>query len=328
MKKFYLKIIFFTIAGLITLGTYCDISELNKGSLSLTLNYYKNKQNDNTRTNSQASNETISAYEVFLSGPNGEKLSIAADNNGLVVIDDLIFGEWLISVTAMNSKNIPVGSGNVAVQILPKRTVDYKILISPYNEIGYLRLIITWESKPDESSLLKCSLDPFIGSAPAINFTLNGGRSSYKSISIPSGYYFLTVKFVKNGVECKDAVEAVRITPNETAIASLQVVASPSNGGTALFLDQQITDSFEIIFKGPVKIIKEGEWFKITAEPVNTREVIYSWFIDGALKASGLNLTSLTIPDNLNKGRHRLDVIIYTLDGFHGGSKKHFFEVI
>ncbi|MBN2403395.1 MAG: hypothetical protein JXN64_13505 [Spirochaetes bacterium] len=237
MKNTYRFIIIVTLAGFLAAGIYCNISDFNKGSLSLNLSYSTNKHNAGIGTRLPEVNDLIDSYEIFLNGPYGEKASFKTDNEGTIFIDDLLSGEWLLTATAVNVDKIPVGSSNTSVTILSRKNLDYKILLTPYDEIGIIRFSIT--------------CDPLLAKDP-----------------------------------------------------------------------------LEIVIKETIPSINQGGSFKITAMPVENTDVIYSWFIDGVLKESGINNNCLTVPCDLTKGNHRADVAIFTIDGLIGGSAAHVFEVL
>jgi hypothetical protein len=328
MIKKYRFLIAIIIAGCLAVGIYCNIGVFNKGSLSLNLTYSTDKQNADIGTRLPEINKLIDSYEIFLNGPFGEKATFKADNKGTLFIDNLVSGEWLVTATAVNIDKIPVGSSNASIKILPRKNVDFKINLSPYDEIGSLKLSISCEPLLAKSVSIKGSLDPSIGSGSSIDFTLSGNTKNYKNTSIHLGYYILTIKLFNKSILCGGAADIVGIVSNKAASASIQISASSAKGGAELIFVPQMKDAVEIVLKDTVHSLNQGSSFKITALPVKTKDVIYSWFIDGVLKESGPNYNCFNIPCNLTKGHHRADVAIFTIDGLTGGSAVHNFEVL
>ena len=316
------------IAGCLAVGIYCNIDDFNKGSLSLNLSYTTDKQNADVGTRLPETSKLIDYYEIFLNGPYGEKASFKADSKGTLFVDNLASGEWLITVTAVNVDNIPIGSSNSSVNIAPGKKSDFKMMLSPYDELGKLILSIKCDTLLVQSVSIKGSLNPSIGSAPSIDFNLNGKSNIYKNSSIRIGNYILTLKLFNNGIFCKGLADIIGIVSNKTSKASIQIFSSANEGAADLSFVKHTKDSVNIILKDTVSSINQGESFKITALPVNTTDVIYSWFIDGALKESGPNFNCLTVPCDLGKGHHRADVAIFTIDGLSGGSAGHLFKVL
>jgi hypothetical protein len=327
MKNKY-NFLIIIIAGILVPGIYCNIGTFNKGSLSLKLSYSSDKQNASIGTRLPEINNLIQSFEIFLNGPYGEKVSRKTDNIGNLYVEDLTSGEWIITATAVNIDKIPVGSGNASVIILPRKNVDFKITLSPYNEIGTLKLSISCEPLLAKSALIKGSLDQSIGSAEPIDFSISGKTPIYENKSIYIGYYILTIKLFNNGISCGGAAVIIGIVSNKTASASVSITTSSSIGGAGLVFVPQIKDTVKIVLKDTVMFINQGRSFNIIAEPVKTADAIYSWFIDGVFKESGLNYNYLTIPSGLAKGHHRADVAIFTTDGFAGWSAAHSFDVL
>jgi hypothetical protein len=325
MKNKYIFTIIIT--GILALGIYCNIGNF-KGSLSIKLNYSSDKQNANIGSKLPEINNLIQSFEVFLNGPYGEKSSYKTDNKGNLFVDEMTAGEWLISATAVNIDKIPVGSSNATVTVLPGKNADFKITLSPYDEIGRLKLSITCDAVLAGSTLIKGSLDPSIGSWETIDFTISGKKNIYENRSVHLGYYIMTIKLFNKGVQCGGAADIISIVSNKTASVSVRIAASDEEGGAKLLYIPQTEDAVKIILKDTVMSIYHGRSFKIYAEPVKTTDVIYSWFIDGIFKGSGPNYNYLTIPGDLSKGHHRADVAIITMDGFAGGSAAHNFEVL
>ncbi len=327
MKKKYL---FSTIiiAGILALGIYCNIGGYKKGSLSLKLNYTSDKQNAFIGARLPEINNLIQSFEIFLNGPYGERSSHRTDNRGNLYIYDLIPGEWLITATAVNIDKIPVGSSNASVTILPGENADFKITMSPYDEVGRLKLSIGCDPLLAGTAVLKGSLDPSIGSSGSVDFTISCKKNFYENKSVHLGYYILTMKLFNNGVPCGGAADIIRIVSNKAAAASIKIAASAGKGGANLTYIPQMNDAVRIVLKDTVRSINHGGSFKIVAKPVKNDDVIYSWFIDGIFKGSGPNYNYLTIPGDLDRGRHRADVAIITMDGFAGGSAAHDFEVL
>ena len=77
--------------------------------------------------------------------------------------------------------------------------------------------------------------------------------------------------------------------------------------------------------QGQAKEVAVGATMTVTASvPAKTGNVVYTWYLNGALKASG---SSYTISNNLPAGFYRLDGSVVRKDGSRAGSASHSFQV-
>ncbi|MFH0977568.1 MAG: hypothetical protein V1874_17450 [Spirochaetota bacterium] len=183
-------------------------------------------------------------------------------------------------------------------------------------ETGSFILTSLFDPALKHSAIIKVTLDPAIGSAETIDFCLNEESNSYNNPSIPSGYYFLTVQLIDNGIVFGGAAELIKIFPDATTKRSIKVSISQSP-----FLEiTPRTDNIKLSFDSDKNIISSKKDFIITGSTLDTSNIIYTWFVDGILAASGINIYELTIPNDIVKGYHRIDLSILSIDGLHGGN--------
>jgi len=179
--------------------------------------------------------------------------------------------------------------------------------------------------KNHEKEEIECSIDPSIGTAETISLTLNEKTRNYETSPLPSGYYILTVKSKeKSG---PGGVELIKINPGNITELSLQVMSETNCSGPCLEILPRLKNNIRIVLTGTQDYINQGTYFVANTKN-NISDAIYSWFIDGAEMESGPNSGSYATPPNLNKGYHRLDIMIFTIDGQRGGNATHIFEVI
>ncbi len=313
-----------------SIGMKCEDSNSdyqiqNCGSLSLQLSP---PDGESSRTILPEIQMSVDHYDISLTGPNNETVESGADSNGTIVIDNLAVGDWLINVTAVNSNNIYIGIGQCSTTIHPYQTSDCHIYVTPFEGHGVLNLTINWDTEILPSATIEGRLESANSLIDPVVFTLTDGTNTHETGQLPVGYYTLTIKLFYNNEECGGAVEVARILAGEITKATIGATVIPGNGGAGIEIIPEMNDPIEITLSGVPASVSEGSTFTASAMPVDTTDVIYTWYIDGQQMSTGASESSYTIPNNLERGTHRLDVTIFTSDGFRGGSETALFNVV
>lgn len=297
--------------------------DIQNGSLMLSIDY---SRTDMAKTYVPNVNMEPYSYEISMTGPNSATKTAEADSSGAVIIEDLIPGAWTITVTALNSDNVAIGSGVAVATILPRQTVSCNITITPFEGTGTLNLTITWDTNLVTSASIAGHIAPSTGSASQIDFTLTGGANNYVNNTLASGYYILSITLSDNGIVCGGGTDVIRIISEQTTNANINISASSANGSINITIVSEMYDPIEITLTGDTTVI-EGQTFTATAVALNASGIVTSWYIDGN-KIESANLSTYAIPTDLALGGHRLDVTMLTFDGLRGGSASHNFTVV
>ncbi|MBN2039107.1 MAG: hypothetical protein JW864_03640 [Spirochaetes bacterium] len=322
MKTAFRLVIFIIISALSATLTTCNPGTDEKGALSFNLHF---TDSNSEKTAIPDIDMSISYYDITLEGPDSESIFIG-NSSGSETVVNLTSGEWTVSAIAVNSDNLQIGTGSESVEILARKIVSCEIIVSPYDGFGGLQLNITWDGTITDSRI-EGNLDPAIGTVDPVDFTLDSGVSYYENTSLTAGYYIMTIKLFNSSIECGGAVEVLRIVADDRTKASLHIQPSSGDGGAGVAITPEMNDPVEIVLSGGPESVQYGNSFTISAEAVNASDVIYSWFIDGSLMESGASYNSYSVPVDLAAGFHRLDIVIFTIDGLRGGSASHIFEV-
>ncbi len=269
----------------------------------------------------------IDHYEVILSGPNDEIENHEADISGIISIDSLVIGEWTINVTAINSDNSPIASGDANVVVVEDQTTNCNIDIIPIEGNGTLSLTITWNVDLAGSAIVIGQLESSTDAIPPILFLLDETNNTYEINSLPSGYYSLNVTIYDNSVIYGGMSDIVRIVADVTTTSSIDISPTSNVGEINLTITPEMSDPIVIEFSGTMDSIVQGDSFTINTI-VDTTDVVYTWSLNGPEMLSGAAESSFSIPTDLEVGTHRLDVVIFTSDGLRGGSATHFFQVV
>jgi hypothetical protein len=229
----------------------------------------------------------------------------------ILSIISTIFSVNSISNRSNITDNIPILSKNASANYLDSPNTNYSA--------GSLMLTTQWDPAVMQSALIKVKLDPAIGSEETIDFCLTEESNYYENTSMPSGYYFLTVQFVDNGITFGGAAELIKIIPDSATKTSIKISTFLSGKWPCLEIIPR-SDSIKLTLNNDKNTISSKKAPLINGPTIDSSNIIYTWFVDGILTASGINISELTMPDDLVKGYHRIDLSILSIDGLHGGN--------
>ena len=270
---------------------------------------------------------TPASYALLGNGPNGSNFneSTAASS---VVIPDLDFGDWTITVDALNADSIIIGRGQDSVAVHAGQITTLNIAVTPLDGYGTLDLTLLWTPEDTENPSIEARMIPAAGSTIDLSFTITSpGTATYTSSTIPTGYYTLVLKLLDNNILVLGAVEMVRIIKDQTTSGQFEFYEINDPGGQiSINITPELNDPIEVTMSGQVEEIYFGELMTVTAAvPPEVGNVVYAWYINGESKTTGL---SYTLGSDLAVGIYRLDVTAFTADGSRAGSATYIFRVL
>lgn len=284
----------------------------------------------------------VAGFSVAGIGPDGAVFGEESEQS-MIIVDDLVFGDWTIAVTALNVAGIPVGGGRGLVTVVVGQSRALDVVVSPQDGFGILNLALSWNGEDTQTPSIEAELIPFSGPAYVQNFDITtDGAANYDSnldldnfpTGVPTGYYTQVVKLMDgvDGVEqlVMGAVEIVRIAKDQTTSGSF--IFEEINKGTGniqVNIEMDMQEPLTVSISGQVDAIRQGDSMNLTAfiadsAPAYTGNVIYVWYINAVSRDTG---ETVTLGDDLPAGVYRVDVTAYSADGNRAGSASHTFQV-
>ena len=267
------------------------------------------------------------SYIISGTGPGGSGFSESTGVSPLV-ITGLDFGDWTVTVDALNAEEIIIGRGQGTTTIHTGQSQAITIVVTPLDGYGTLDLTLLWTPEDTENPSIEAQLIPQTGSTINLSFTIQSpGTATFSESTIPTGYYTLVLQLKDNNILVMGAVEMVRILKDQ--ITSGQFEFYDINGPGAnieISIAPELNDPITVTLSGQIDNIYTGESMTVTASvPPETGNVIHTWYINGESRAIG---ESYTLGSDLAVGTYRLDVTAFTADGSRAGSATHTFTVL
>jgi hypothetical protein len=161
-------------------------------------------------------------YIVSGAGPNGASFQVETTQTS-VTVNKLAFGEWSVTVEAVNAGGIIIGSGTQGTTVHTGQNSLVSVTVRPLEGYGTLDLAVNWNAEDTEVPSIDATLVPPAGSALVLGFEVSGAdpdkpdTGAYRNEMIPTGYYTLIVKLLDNGLLTMGVVEVVRIVKDGTS---------------------------------------------------------------------------------------------------------------
>ena len=272
-----------------------------------------------TINSSNVSNKTIvpdidmdiACYDV-IGTTTGGSFSETVGPDGILALEWLIVGTWIIHVDAKNDAGIIIADGYVAVEILANQFTTETVTVTPLEGDGYLELTIDWSqaSQLTDAAVITGILTPAGGSPVTLNFSKTGKTAILTNTIWHVDYYMLSIN-IEEGDISGSYVDVVRIVYNATTSATIMVEDESCFGGLIFtILDDQDTP-VTISFSGVQDPLTLGEDMTVTATTDPSPVDSYQWFLDGILLAGETN-SSITIGSALleREAPYRLSLIV------------------
>jgi hypothetical protein len=312
----------FILAGALAMLAACasPATDPAGGSLSITVG-----NNINAKTLLPGISMNAASYTVSGTGPGSVTFSMSTAA-GTVTIDGLAFGNWSVTVYALNSAGAKIGSGQAAATVHVGGTTAVAISVVPLPGNGTLSLTVGWTATQVETPSIQASLTPASGSALPLSFSVAGNQATFASSAIPAGYHTLSLQILDNGTAVAGAVEIVRIVAEQTTSGSYSFTNVNQPGGSLqVSIAPALADPIPVSISGVSPTVVAGTSVTATASASGvTGNLVYVWYLNGLSKATG---PSFTFGSSLAAGYYRLDVMAYSSDGTRAGSATASFQV-
>jgi len=267
------------------------------------------------------------SYIISGTGPGGSIFSESTGESPLIIAG-LDFGDWTVTVDALNAEEIIIGRGQGTTTIHTGQSQAMTIAITPLDGYGTLNLTVLWTPEDTENPSIEAQLIPQAGSTTNLSFTIQSpGTATFNENTIPTGYYTLVLQLKDNNILVMGAVEMVRIVKDQITSGQFEFFNINGPGGNIeISIAPELNDPITVTLSGQIDNIYAGESMTVTASvPPETDNVICTWYINGEARAIG---SSYTLGSNLAVGIYRLDVTAFTADGSRAGSATHAFTVL
>ena len=269
------------------------------------------------------------SYIVSGKGPGGSTFATPRTTGSPVAINDLKAGSWWVTVDALNAGEIIVGRSQSVnpVKVLAGQNTPVTIAVKPFAGYGTLNLTVTWKVADCANPNVTAQLVPSAGSPLALSFkSATPGTALYSSSTISTGYHTLVLQIEGNGIPVQGVVETIYVVKDQVTSGTLDFRQSNAGGGLiTVSLTPRPDNPIAVTLSGQAKEIAVGSTMTVTASvPAKTGSVVYTWYLNGALKASG---SSYTIANTLPAGFYRLSGTAVRKDGSRAGSASHSFQV-
>ena len=153
-------------------------------------------------------------FELSGTGPKEEAFSGSTAEES-IVLEQLIFGTWNISVAAYDSNDLLIGEGTEDVEILSEETTAITVQISPVIGIGRLMVDLAWNPDLLLNPSINAELVSGTGDMRPVDFSISGdGTALSEMADVASGYYTLNI----------------HLLDGETVVAGLSDVAKVMTG--------------------------------------------------------------------------------------------------
>jgi len=290
------------------------------GVLTVSIN-----NNINARTLVPAIDMTAASFTVSGTGPGTATFS-QTTSGAPVTLDGLAFGDWSVTVNALNSAGTTIGSGQATVTVHTGQTSTVNITVVPLTGNGTLGLSVTWTASQVESASVLASLTPPVGPVTPLSFSVTGSQATCSSTTIPSGYQTLTVQLLDNGIPVMGAVEVVRIVAGQATTGSYAFTNVNQPGGRVqVNITPEMAEPITVSISGVAATVSVGGSMTATASVGDgTANPTYVWYLNGLSVGTG---PTYVLGSTVGAGWYRLDVTAYAAGGTRAGSATASFQV-
>ncbi|MCP4131133.1 MAG: hypothetical protein GY754_09150 [bacterium] len=326
------KSLFVLLSVFLFLNTGCFSSgtvDTNTGKLFLDISM------GNSKTLLPGIDMVPAEYVVSGVGPGGLQFSVSGESSS-VELTELAFGDWTVTVDALNADGTVIARGSETVTIHTGETTTAAIVAAPLEGNGTLNLTLQWNSGDTDVPSIEAQLVDGSGTVRDLSFNINsaGNTGVFTDSAVPAGYYTLVVKLLDNSIYTMGAVEIVRIVADETTTGQLEFTEINKPGGNMLInitadMEEPVVVAMTDI---PAVLADDSPAAVVTASvPGDVGTVTYAWYLNGELVYTGSTANpEYTIPVSTLKtgGVYRIDVAAVSSDGKRAGSVSDTFKAI
>ena len=242
----------------------------------------------------------------------GDGFSKTVGPDGVLTLEGLTVGTWLIEVDAKNDAGVIIADGDVTTEILAGQVTNETITVTPVEGDGTLNITIDWTDAGQftDDAVIMGSLTPASGSPVSLSFDTSGEQTAIlTNTTWAKGYYTLSINLTE-GDTTGSYTDIVRIVYNATTTVDNEIMDIGYDGGLILTIINELDNPIAITFAGVLDPLTLGENMTVTAitdpSPVDS----YQWYLDGELQAE--TTSSITIGSELLKrdAYYRLTLIV------------------
>jgi hypothetical protein len=268
----------------------------------------------------------IADYEVSGDGPSSETF-LTNSSTGNTEMANLVAGEWLISVKAMNADGTVIADGSTTTTVPAGGTANAAVTVTPLAGTGALNLTVSWPSGVLASPSVAGTITDPSGLAQDLSFTISGSEATTSVTGLSAGYHTLSVQVLDSGVVAAGGMEVARILADTTTTGTMTFQnVRPADGDVIVDITPDVDEPLTVSITGQVASIDQGTAMSVTASvSPDPGSVGYTWYLDGAKIGTG---ATISVGSTLDPGTYRLDVSAVSSDGTQGGSTGCTFDVI
>ncbi|MCP4131130.1 MAG: hypothetical protein GY754_09135, partial [bacterium] len=191
------KSIFVLLSMFLFLSTGCfssGTSETDTGKLFLDISM------GNSKTLLPGIDMVPAEYAVTGVGPGDNQFNVSGANSS-VELTELAFGEWTVTVDALNAEGTVIARGSETITVHTGELTTANIVVSPLEGDGTLDLTLQWNAADTETPSIEAQLVDSSGTVRDLSFVINNGNTGvFTDTAVAAGYYTLVVKLLDNSI--------------------------------------------------------------------------------------------------------------------------------
>ena len=228
---------------------------------------------------------SVASLTVSGSGPFQESFTetIGASDSSYSK-NDLVAGEWTITVEAINATSQIVGRGSATVTVEPGATVQETIDVRPLPADGTLDVAINWPNLTVDDATVAGTLVASDETERTLTFDVSGNSASYTG-SLPSGYYDLFIDLSGTNNRSWTHYVAVRIVEGQTTSGSLDLQLNQESGNLELIVTVDLLNPVDIAITGAPSTMYYGDTatLDLVLDPPDSGDYSYGrWILNGS----------------------------------------------
>ena len=266
-------------------------------------------------------NMTAASYLIEGKGPGTASFSTTITGSAAATIDSLVYGDWLVTVTAYNAGGVAIGGGTGTATITVSQVTSLPITVYSYVGLGTLTLGLNWSLASVALPTVEASLLPPSGSPRALAFSVNAGAgtASFSASDVATGYQTLTVLLKDNGALVMGAVDVVRIAKDQTTAGdfSFDTINKPL-GAVSVSITGDMGDPLTVSISGAASTKTLVQSLALGASIAETGVIEnFVWYVNGVFQGTG---SGFTFGSSWLAGSYRITVTAFSADGSRAGS--------
>ncbi len=221
---------------------------------------------------------SVASYDITLTHTVTETIkNLSVEKGDAIMFTDLLTGQWLVAVDALNSAGICIADGSAYVDVNANSVSSVTILLSWLEGSGLFSLSIGWTAELLVAPVtVSADLIPMDG-GDLICLTLNEVDSSAAcDQSVPVGLYTLIVSIADSGEYSSGRVEVVNVMAG--AATSAEFTFTGTSGNSGVVVTDPVSPVFTFSLTTDMDAAAVGE--TITASVDVTDADSYSWYAD------------------------------------------------